>query len=107
MENTMRRASSPTSNSAGQTRLPTFSMTTTSRSPSGRRGQRRAHHRSVEVALAAEAVGGVDQRHGDAGGGETVGVDGGLDVAFDHAEAGHGAGVLEHLGEQGRLAGTR
>ena len=54
-EETITRASSPTRNSAGQTRLPTFSTTSRSSSSSGSDGQRRAHHVRVEVALAAEA----------------------------------------------------
>src|SRR4026207_2208550 len=80
-EKTIARACSPTSNSAGHTRLPTFSMTTTSRAAPGRAaelagvpdddgfgvgrrqaGERRPHHGRVEVALTAEAVRGVDKR---------------------------------------------
>ena len=54
-EETMTRASSPTRNSAGQTRLPTFSITSRSMSSSGSAGSARADHVRVEMALAAEA----------------------------------------------------
>ena len=60
----MMRASSPRRNSAGQTRLPTFSTMSRSRSVERHRRQRRAHHVRVEVALAAEAAAGVELRHG-------------------------------------------
>ena len=55
-EATITRASSPTRNSAGQTRLPTFSITSRSISSSGIDGSARAHHVRVQVALAAEAL---------------------------------------------------
>ena len=58
----MIRASSPMRNSAGQTRLPTFSTISRSISSSGIDGQRRADHVRVEVALAAEAAAGVELR---------------------------------------------
>ena len=59
-EQTMIRASSPTRNSAGQTRLPTFSITSRSMSAERQRGERRAHHVRVEMALAAEPGVGVE-----------------------------------------------
>ena len=59
-EQTMIRESSPMRNSAGQTRLPTFSTMSTSMSSSGDGRQRGAHHVGVEMALAAEAVVGVE-----------------------------------------------
>ena len=48
-------SSAPTSNSAGQTRLPTFSISTRS-SASSCSASRPSNHRGVEVALAAEPV---------------------------------------------------
>ena len=84
-EHTIALASSPTRNSAGQTRLPTFSMISRSISSSGDLRQRRAHHVRVEVALAAEAAVGVQlgDRHVEAG--QAVGVEAALHVALQHA----------------------
>ena len=102
----MTRASSPTRNSAGQTRLPTFSITSRSMSSSGSVGQRRADHVGVEVALAAEARVGVelDDRHVQRG--EPVGVEAALHVALEHADA-HAVEAAERALEQRRLARAR
>ena len=73
-EETITRASSPTRNSAGQTRLPTFSITSRSMSAERQRGQRGADHVRVEVALAAEAGVGVELGHRHVQAREPVGV---------------------------------
>ena len=48
--------------------------------------EHRADHRRVEVAFAAETVGGVDKRDRGAEPAETLGVERGLDVALDDAD---------------------
>jgi hypothetical protein len=85
----MTRASSPIRNSAGQTRLPTFSNV------------------RVEVALAAEPVAGVQLRDGDVQVRQAVGVEAALDVALEHRGA-HPAQALAAEGplQEGRRAGA-
>ena len=51
------------------------------------RGQRRAHHVGVEVALAAEAAVGVELHDRDVQVREPVGVEAALHVALQHADA--------------------
>jgi hypothetical protein len=58
------------------------------------------------MALTTEAVRGVDQGHSYTGGGEPIGIDRRLDVAFDHAES-VAAGASEDLDKQRRLSGCR
>ena len=70
-------------------------------------GERGADHRGVEVAFAAEAVGGVDQRDGRAEAGEAIGIDRGLDIALHDPDSQRGAELQQHLTEQRRLACTR
>ena len=72
------RAASPRSNRAGQTRLPTFSMTTTEPRRRVQGAQRAADHGRVEVAARA----GVDLDHLAARGADAVGVQRGLLVAL-------------------------
>jgi len=88
----MRRAASPTSNSAGQTRLPTFSMTTRSRSSSASRC--RAERTMVASRWHSPP------NHWPCspvpphpGGGQPVGIDGRLDVTLDHAARSSGPAV--------------
>ena len=95
-EETITRASSPTWNSAGHTRLPTFSMMSRSMSCSGSAGSARAHHVGVEVALAAEARVGVELGHRDVQAGQPVGVHRALHVALEHADA----DAVDPVGEQ-------
>ena len=94
---------SPRSNAAGQTRLPTFSIS--SRRAVGRRQrvERVAHHVRVEVAALAR----VHLHGGGAGGADAVGVERRLLVALDHA---HRESTLERLDrahQQRRLARAR
>ena len=86
-EYTIARASAPTSNSAGHTRLPTFSMTSRSRSVEREAREPGADHHGVEVALAAEAGARVDERDRRAEAVEPVGVEARGDVAFEDADA--------------------
>ena len=86
-EKTITLASSPTLNSAGQTRFPTFSMIRTSIVVERKLGEPRAHHVGVQVALAAEAGVGVDLHERDVEARQPVGVQGGLHVAFEDPEA--------------------
>ena len=94
-EETITRASSPIRNSAGQTRLPTFSTISRSSSSSGSAGSAERTMFGVEVALAAEAAVGVelDDRHVQRG--EPVGVEAALHVALEHADA-HVAELAQH-----------
>ena len=71
------------------------------------RGQRRAHHVGVEVALAAEARVGVELRHRHVQAGEPVGVDRALHVALEHADAHAVEPSASSALEQRRLAGAR
>ena len=69
------------------------------------RGDRRAHHIRVEMALAAEAGAGVQLSHGDVQRGQSVGIHRALDVTFEHADA-HAGQVRHDALEQRRLAGA-
>ena len=57
----------------------------------GQARQGRANHRGVEMAFAAEAVRGVDQRHRCAESCETIGIDRRLDIALDDADPNRGS----------------
>ena len=71
-----------------------------------KRGQRRPHHVRVEVALAAEAGVGVDldDRHMEVR--DPVGVERGLHVALEDADA-HAVEPAQRPLEQRRLSGAR
>ena len=94
---------SPRSNSAGQTRLPTFSMNS---SDSGLRVecvQGAAHHVGVEVA----ARSGVDLHGARAGGADSLGVEQRLLIAFDDGDRTVGRQLTDGALEKGGLAGAR
>ena len=105
-EVTITRASSPIRNSAGHTRLPTFSTISRSISSSGSDGDRRADHVRVEVTLAAEARIGVELGHRHVQAREAVGVHRPLHVALEHADP-HAGQVGDDALQQRRLARAR
>ena len=80
---TTTRAASPRSNSAGQTRLPTFSTTTTEPGAGRERRERALQHRGVEMAACAR----VDLHHARAGRPDPLRVEQRLLITLDD---GHG-----------------
>ena len=106
-DETITRASSPTRNSAGHTRLPTFSITSRSMSCSGSAGSAertmlasRWHSPPKPGSVLSWVTGHVQLR-------EPVGVHAALHVALEHADAHAVEPVGQHALEQRRLARAR
>ena len=99
-DDTMTRTSSPTRNSAGQTRFPTFSIDEQIDLVERQIPERRAHHVGVEVALPAEARIGVELGDRNVQARQAVGVHRPLHVALEHADPDAGQAPDDALEER-------